>query len=100
MLRLLFIYCLFYLLPIVSSDNCKGDMVDGQPQGFWQCFYANGNVQEEGNYEQGQKTGLWKFYHENGKVALEGAYRNGSESGTWKMYDDTGNQLDTIDYGS
>lgn len=87
----------FYLL---CTDNCKGEMIDGLQQGHWQCFYASGKVQEEGNYQKGQKVGHWKFYHENGNIALEGDYTDGHESGSWKMYDESGNPLDIIDYGN
>jgi len=81
-----------------NSDNCQGETVDGVQQGHWQCFYDNGKVREEGDYQQGKKSGHWKFYHENGNLALEGSYENGLEKGAWKMYDESGNQLDTIEY--
>jgi antitoxin component YwqK of YwqJK toxin-antitoxin module len=85
---------------LLTHDNCKGEMLDGTQHGPWQCFYENGKVREEGDYQKGQKTGHWKFYHENGNIALEGDYTNGHESGSWKMYDESGTHLDTIEYGN
>ncbi|MEK6477645.1 hypothetical protein WJR50_08925 [Catalinimonas sp. 4WD22] len=100
-MMILVVQILIWLSFLFSSttDNCKGEMVDGARHGHWQCFYGNGKIQEEGDYQSGQKVGHWKFYHENGNIALEGDYKDGHESGAWKMYDEAGNQLDTIDYG-
>jgi antitoxin component YwqK of YwqJK toxin-antitoxin module len=90
---------LFFAGLYAHAENCKGETVDGKKQGFWQCFYDDGTLQEEGNYTADLKTGEWKIYHANGKLAMKGTYENGVEKGQWTVYDDQGNQLDVIDYG-
>lgn len=82
------------------SENCKGELKDGNKIGVWKCFYDDGKVMQEGTYTDNKKNGLWKFFHENGTVALEGNYVNDVEKGKWKVFDEAGKQTDIIDYGN
>lgn len=98
-LGLLVCSLLFSATPALAQDNCEGETVDGVQTGHWKCFYEDGTLQQEGNYEAGQKQGEWKLYHSNGQLALKGPYKDGVETGTWIVYDETGTQIDSINYG-
>ncbi|MEL6534286.1 MAG: hypothetical protein AAFQ98_02680 [Bacteroidota bacterium] len=85
--------------PAIAQSNCEGETVDGQKTGHWKCFYDDGTVAQEGDYEADKKVGEWVFYHSNGNMALKGNYTEDKETGKWVVYDETGAQIDEIDYG-
>jgi len=41
---------------------------DGKPHGYWEYYYANGNLTYKGNFINGQEDGLWEWYHSNGQL--------------------------------
>ncbi len=85
---------LIAILPFIAiAETCKGETKDGQKVGNWKCYYANGNVSQEGSYTQGKKTGIWRLYHDNGKIAGEGTYVDDKEKGKWKFFDEDGNMM-------
>lgn len=63
----------------------------GDFQGEWELYYADGSLRAKGDYENSLRTGDWIFYHKNGKVESEGKYASGLPQGQWKWYYDNGN---------
>lgn len=64
---------------------------DGNREGHWKDYYADGSLKAEGNYEKGRKTGEWKYYFPGGKLEQIGRYgAHGKPEGTWKWYFDSG----------
>ncbi len=71
---------------VVSSE---GNMVNGQPEGYWNTFYENGTVKSEGNRKDHLLDGLWKFYATNGTITQSIEYAKGKKNGTsTKHYED------------
>jgi len=67
---------------------------DGNRNGPWKDYYADGTLKAEGNYDNGKQVGEWKFYHQNGKIEQTGKFgKTGKLEGTWKWYFDGGQLL-------
>ena len=65
---------------------------EGNKQGEWKEFYADGTIRSTGTYTNGKPVGNWKYYFENGKLESEGKYtKSGALDGTWRWYFDDGN---------
>ena len=47
----------------------KGQMVDGNPSGYWEWFRKDGVRMGSGSFDAGQKVGEWTTYDKNGKVS-------------------------------
>ncbi len=72
---------------------------NGQKDGDWVMFYANGKKLSEGKFKNGKKIGFWKYYYENGNLETEGEYNlNGKQDGLWKEYFVSGNLSEEINY--
>ena len=64
---------------------------DGNREGHWKEYYADGKLKAEGNYENGKQAGEWKFYFENGKIEQAGKFNKpGKPEGIWKWYFESG----------
>ena len=69
-------------------------MEDGNRDGHWKDYYADGSLKAEGNYDNGKQIGEWKYYHSNGKTEQTGKFnKQGKYEGTWKWYFDNGQLL-------
>ena len=72
---------------------------DGNRDGPWKDFYADGSLRAEGNYDNGKQTGEWKYYHPNGKIEQTGKFNKlGKLDGVWKWYFDSGLLLKEENY--
>jgi len=64
--------------------------------------YKRGFVVDRENINRtdknGQKQGRWKFFYADGKVKTEGVYRNGKRNGYFKEYDENGMLTDVAKY--
>ena len=38
----------------------------GEPHGYWEQYWLNGNLAYRGNYINGQLNGLWECYDNDG----------------------------------
>ena len=54
--------------------------------GAIKTWFANGQLEQEGQYQNGKKSGLFKFWHENGQLASTGEYRDDQPVGEWVWY--------------
>ncbi|RAK66831.1 toxin-antitoxin system YwqK family antitoxin [Hymenobacter edaphi] len=61
------------------------------PEGPWQFFDNQGNLEGEGSYTSGEKTGAWRYYFADGKLQRECTYdAQGKLTGAFKQYYDSG----------
>lgn len=67
----------------VSSE---GNMVNGQPDGYWKTYYESGIIKTEGNRNNFLLDSTWKFYSDSGKLTLEINYREGKKNGIRRTY--------------
>lgn len=68
----------YYPNGIKSSE---GNMVDGQPDGWWKSYDEKGNLISEGNRRGGQLDSVWFFYNAAGDTTLIAHYRAGKKQG-------------------
>lgn len=71
---------------------------EGNRNGQWKDFSAEGVVVAEGNYSANRRTGSWKFYNDSGRLEQAGTYSNGRIDGTWLWYYPDGELLREEDY--
>ncbi len=61
-------------------------------KGLWRFFYANSNLESEGNYDNsGKAQGEWLTYYGNGKLSSVVNYKDGKKQGMSKEYFFNGN---------
>jgi antitoxin component YwqK of YwqJK toxin-antitoxin module len=71
---------------------------DGNRNGPWKDFSADGVLVAEGSYYDNRRSGEWKFYNADGKLEQAGSYYNGRIDGTWRWYYPGGELLREEDY--
>jgi antitoxin component YwqK of YwqJK toxin-antitoxin module len=67
-----------------------GTYQNGKFEGFWEVFFENGNLKQNGNFSDGKCTGFWNFFYENGKLKKSGKFIDDKENGIWSFFDETG----------
>lgn len=45
----------------------KGKIVDGQPEGYWEWYRADGTVKRSGHFEKGEPVSDWVTYDSKGE---------------------------------
>ena len=76
----------------------RGDIVEGQREGLWQYFFADGTLQAEATFVAGKEDGPYRVYRENGVPYYIGQYKEGVRTGTWEVYDPEGNLVQKQEY--
>ena len=80
--------------------NAHGTVINGQKEGLWEFYYANGQKMLEARYVDGVENGLYISYRENGIPYFRGIYINGKRANIWEFYDEEGNLAGTKDFDS
>ncbi len=52
----------------------KGDMEDGQCEGYWEWFREDGTKMRTGYFEKGKQVGEWITYDKVGKIVKTSAF--------------------------
>ncbi|MDX9902679.1 MAG: toxin-antitoxin system YwqK family antitoxin [Bacteroidales bacterium] len=81
---------------VLISEGIVDD--EGNRNGPWKDFSADGTLIAEGAYVNSRRTGTWKFYNASGKLEQAGSYSNGRIDGTWRWYYPEGELLREEDY--
>lgn len=81
---------------VLISEGIVDD--EGNRNGPWKDFFADGTLIAEGAYVNSRRTGIWKFYNASGKLEQAGSYSNGRIDGTWRWYYPEGELLREEDY--
>jgi hypothetical protein len=58
---------------------------DSQRHGPCRVWYANGQLEFEGQYADDRRDGVWTYYDEQGKVVEKGPYKADLREGEWLM---------------
>lgn len=51
-----------------GSMYAQGELVDGQPDGYWEWFRKDGTKMRSGSFNKGKQVGEWTTYDKTGKV--------------------------------
>jgi antitoxin component YwqK of YwqJK toxin-antitoxin module len=49
-----------------GSVRARGQVVDGQPDGYWEWFRLDGTMLRSGRFDRGRQTGEWMTYDRSG----------------------------------
>lgn len=49
-----------------GSVRARGQVVDGQPDGYWEWFRLDGTTMRSGHFDKGRQTGEWTTYDTHG----------------------------------
>ncbi len=66
-----------------ASEGC---LINGQPEGIWTAYHANGQVKSKGNRQDFQLEGTWEFFDSTGVKLRSVEYAAGAKSGWERMY--------------
>ena len=47
------------------------------PDGPFETYYENGQLDERGNYKDGKEDGVWEKYYENGELEERDNWKDG-----------------------
>lgn len=64
-----------------GEKSSEGNMVNGQPDGWWKSYNEKGILISEGNRHNTQLDSTWTFYNEQGAVTMKVTYKNGIKHG-------------------
>jgi uncharacterized protein len=67
-----------------------GSWLDGERNGYWVYFDADGFKIKEENFDKGKPDGTWKSYYANGRLSGSGQYVNKIKEGTWQYWGQDG----------
>ena len=76
----------------------QGTYKDGKKHGLFETFYSTGIKASMGNYMNGQQDGLWGYFYENGQLEKKGTVKDGKAEGLFEWYDDEGRLLSAFNY--
>lgn len=51
-----------------GSIWAKGQMLDGEPTGYWEWFRKDGSKMRSGHFHRGEQVGEWVTYDRNGET--------------------------------
>ncbi|HEY0977266.1 MAG TPA: hypothetical protein VGE21_07325 [Flavobacteriales bacterium] len=82
-------------LPVI-----EGYVKNGQRDGVWTSYNANGKVKSRDSYVRGVLQGPTVTFRDNGAMFYIGQHRNGVRSGEWKFYDEQGELQRSVTFDS
>lgn len=78
----------------------EGYVKDGQRDGVWTSFNANGKVKSRDSYVRGVLQGPTVTFRDNGVMLYIGQHHRGVRSGEWKFYDERGDLQRAVTFDS
>lgn len=51
----------------------------GEPHGYWEIYYTNGQLWYIGNFVNRREHGYWEEYYPDGELIYKGYYDNGKK---------------------
>ena len=64
----------------------QGDLIDGEKNGLWTRYYANGSIRSEIHYAANQPFGDYRLYGQQGNIFEEGRWENSMNVGALRRY--------------
>ena len=58
----------------------------GEPHGYREGHWDNGNLAYRGVYHNGVKHGHWEIYKKDGLPLYKGEFRQGEPTGYWEFF--------------
>jgi hypothetical protein len=83
-----------------DGGRMTGMVVNGQREGQWTAFFANGMIRSRATYKAGKRTGNVEVFHDNGMPYYTGQYQDEVKVGTWVFFDLDGKELKRVTYDS
>ena len=71
---------------------------DGQLNGPYCTYFADGKISTRFNYYNGKLHGLTESYYPGEVLYIHGFYKQGSKTGSWDYYDGDGKIRKTVEY--
>ena len=75
-------------------------LLDGQPDGEYTVFYADGNPRQKVTYQMGVLEGPATTYFPSGQIEHEFSYKNGKVHGSYKTYNEAGTLLTEFEFAA
>lgn len=72
-----------------NQVQMRGTFLSLNPEiqdGYFEWFYANGQLKHKGTYVNGKQTGLHLWYHDNGNLEAKENYLDGKYNGPYEEY--------------
>jgi antitoxin component YwqK of YwqJK toxin-antitoxin module len=63
------------------------------------AHYPNGNIKFRGAYQDGEMDGKWEFFRADGSLMRAGAFDRGKQIGVWRTYDRAGKIVKETKFG-
>jgi hypothetical protein len=77
----------------------QGQFRSNKPVGQFYWWHENGNRSTVGQFDRdGNRVGRWIWWHQNGMKQIEGVYRDGRPVGSWRSWDEDGQLIKNKDY--
>ena len=70
---------------MIKNKNKSPYNDKGQPHGYWEQYYSNGQLSYRGKFINGKKEGYWEDYWRNGELHFRGNYVNDERKGYWEV---------------
>ncbi|MCN0152043.1 toxin-antitoxin system YwqK family antitoxin [Salinispora arenicola] len=77
-----------------------GEYVEGERQGTWRHFSADGRLRAEGGFDKGTVHGEWVWHRSSGEIMQRGGFDHGRKHGTWTRWNTAGEMVDRGDYAN
>ena len=56
---------------------------EGPPDGPYESYFENGQLEQKGTYKDGELDGPYEIYHENGQLREKGTFKDNEKCGEW-----------------
>ncbi|MBX3413943.1 MAG: hypothetical protein KF708_14730 [Pirellulales bacterium] len=77
----------------------EGEFVNDIESGKFTWWYQNGQKSLEGFYKDGKQHGRWSWWHQNGQKSSQGDFLAGHQQGRWFWWQENGKVAKAADYG-
>lgn len=78
--------------------NKQGNYKNGKFHGKWEGWYEDGTKSFEINHAEGLLDGAYITYYKNGNMKEKGVYKDNNKYGHWQYFDKGGNLVDQKTY--
>ncbi len=82
----------------VNDHTEEGEYQDGERNGTWTWYHANGKKSFEGEFQAGIPVGKHRYWYESGQLNQVGSYEGGEMNGKWNYYEPNGIQVLQLEY--
>ena len=79
------------ILSLVGTVLVMGSLYwfGGPPDGPYESYYDNGQLETKGTYKDGELDGPYEEYYDDGQLRFKGTYKDGERCGEWLDFGET-----------